>query len=224
MVVAWAMLTDEQRATCDRFRDALADELKEDRDHRSWLGTLVFRCDRCCSCTCENVHAARSRDCIYGFLLADQACLLRYLRARDWHLQKAETMIRATLQWRREYKPHEIKFDEVKDVLVSGFLLSCFGRPPHRNCEGSRFTVSQWLGFRRPAGYICETRRLQSLLCWYYLLLFLISFYPSLIADQRLKALVYTLENATQHMKNGVEKICWIMDFSGRRMLCGCHS
>lgn len=52
----------------------------------------------------------------------DDMQFVRYLRARDWDIDKAETMLRTTLEWRRHYKPEEIKFDEVKEVAEYGAL------------------------------------------------------------------------------------------------------
>jgi hypothetical protein len=45
-------------------------------------------------------------------------CCCRYLRARDWHLDKVEAMLRETIQWRRESKPSEITQEEIADVMV----------------------------------------------------------------------------------------------------------
>ncbi|XP_047970539.1 phosphatidylinositol transfer protein 3-like [Salvia hispanica] len=41
------------------------------------------------------------------------ACLRRYLEARSWNLDKAKKMLEATLKWRSEYKPEEIRWHEV---------------------------------------------------------------------------------------------------------------
>ena len=38
----------------------------------------------------------------------------RYMRASKWNLRDAETRLKATLEWRREYKPDLIPPDEVK--------------------------------------------------------------------------------------------------------------
>lgn len=41
------------------------------------------------------------------------ACLRRYLEARNWNLDKAQKMLEATLKWRSEFKPEEIRWHEV---------------------------------------------------------------------------------------------------------------
>ncbi|KAL6224644.1 hypothetical protein ACLB2K_003499 [Fragaria x ananassa] len=41
------------------------------------------------------------------------ACLGRYLEARNWNLEKAKKLIEETLRWRASYKPEEIRWHEV---------------------------------------------------------------------------------------------------------------
>ncbi|PWA59234.1 cellular retinaldehyde binding/alpha-tocopherol transport [Artemisia annua] len=41
------------------------------------------------------------------------ACLRRYLEARNWNLEKAKKMLEDTLEWRSNYKPEKICWDEV---------------------------------------------------------------------------------------------------------------
>uniref|UniRef100_A0A7C9CLH8 CRAL-TRIO domain-containing protein n=1 Tax=Opuntia streptacantha TaxID=393608 RepID=A0A7C9CLH8_OPUST len=41
------------------------------------------------------------------------ACLRRYLEARNWNVDKAKKMIEETLKWRATYKPEEIRWHEV---------------------------------------------------------------------------------------------------------------
>ena len=38
------------------------------------------------------------------------ACLRRYLEARNWNVDKAKKMIEETLKWRDTYKPEEIRW------------------------------------------------------------------------------------------------------------------
>lgn len=41
------------------------------------------------------------------------ACLKRYLEARNWNVDKSKKMLKDTLKWRSVYKPEEIRWDEV---------------------------------------------------------------------------------------------------------------
>lgn len=41
------------------------------------------------------------------------ACLRRYLEARNWNVPKAKKMLEETLRWRAEYKPEDIRWDEI---------------------------------------------------------------------------------------------------------------
>ncbi|MBA0851361.1 hypothetical protein Goshw_018546, partial [Gossypium schwendimanii] len=41
------------------------------------------------------------------------ACLRRYLEARNWNVDKANKMLEETLKWRLTYKPEEIRWHEV---------------------------------------------------------------------------------------------------------------
>nr|AFK41840.1 unknown [Medicago truncatula] len=41
------------------------------------------------------------------------ACLKRYLEARNWNVDKSKKMLKGTLKWRSVYKPEEIRWDEV---------------------------------------------------------------------------------------------------------------
>jgi len=40
----------------------------------------------------------------------DDACLRRYLEARNWNVDKAKKMLEETLKWRSIYKPEEIRW------------------------------------------------------------------------------------------------------------------
>ncbi|CAL5220949.1 g3051 [Coccomyxa viridis] len=54
-------------------------------------------------------------------VFASDACLKRFLTARG-SVAKASQQLRKTLQWRSEYKPHSIKWDEVTDCAQGGRL------------------------------------------------------------------------------------------------------
>lgn len=45
--------------------------------------------------------------------LCTDACLRRYLAARNWNVDKAKKMLQETLKWRAAYKPEEIRWNEV---------------------------------------------------------------------------------------------------------------
>lgn len=48
------------------------------------------------------------------------ADLCRYLRAREWNLQKALDMIKATIAWRNEVRPQDIKLATVREMYDRG--------------------------------------------------------------------------------------------------------
>jgi len=50
----------------------------------------------------------------------DDMCLLRYLRARDYNIDKAYKMIIDSVTWRRTFKPETIKFSEVEPIARTG--------------------------------------------------------------------------------------------------------
>ncbi|KAL5558055.1 hypothetical protein UlMin_034266 [Ulmus minor] len=50
------------------------------------------------------------------------ACLRRYLEARNWNLNKSKKMLEETIKWRSTYKPEEIRWDEVAHEGETGKL------------------------------------------------------------------------------------------------------
>ncbi|KAL4855262.1 Phosphatidylinositol transfer protein 3 [Chlorella vulgaris] len=48
---------------------------------------------------------------------------IRYLRARSWKVDKAAKMLLETLKWRGEYKPQELKWDNIKHEGARGKLF-----------------------------------------------------------------------------------------------------
>ncbi|WOL19412.1 random slug protein 5-like [Canna indica] len=52
--------------------------------------------------------------------LSSDASISRYLIARNWNVAKATKMLKETLKWRLEYKPEEIRWDEVSHEGETG--------------------------------------------------------------------------------------------------------
>jgi len=56
----------------------------------------------------------------------DDACLVRYLKARvdkyGWNVEKSLAMIQDSLKWRREFKPDSTKEEDLKELVEAGVL------------------------------------------------------------------------------------------------------
>ncbi|KAI3996478.1 hypothetical protein MKX01_001316 [Papaver californicum] len=52
--------------------------------------------------------------------LFSDASILRYLRARKWNTKQACKMLRETLEWRMEYKPEQICWDDIAREAETG--------------------------------------------------------------------------------------------------------
>ncbi|KAL7097587.1 hypothetical protein ACP275_10G153700 [Erythranthe tilingii] len=48
------------------------------------------------------------------------ASILRYLRARNWNAKKATKMLKETLKWRIQYRPDNIKWDDIAQEAARG--------------------------------------------------------------------------------------------------------
>ncbi|GLT37230.1 hypothetical protein SLA2020_115620 [Shorea laevis] len=53
-------------------------------------------------------------------IFCNDACIARYLRARNWNVRKATKMLKASLKWRAVYKPEEIRWEEVAHEAETG--------------------------------------------------------------------------------------------------------
>ncbi|KAJ6801778.1 random slug protein 5-like [Iris pallida] len=53
-------------------------------------------------------------------LYCSDACIKRYLTARNWNIKKATKMLKETLKWRLDYKPEEICWEEVAHEAETG--------------------------------------------------------------------------------------------------------
>ncbi|URE22303.1 CRAL TRIO domain containing protein [Musa troglodytarum] len=52
--------------------------------------------------------------------LCSDASVSRYLRARNWNVEKASKMLKESLKWRLEYKPETIRWDDVAHEAETG--------------------------------------------------------------------------------------------------------
>ncbi|CAH8357140.1 unnamed protein product [Eruca vesicaria subsp. sativa] len=62
------------------------------------------------------------------------AAISRYLAARNGHVKKATKMLKETLKWRTQYKPEEIRWEEISQEAETGkiYRANCtdkYGRP-----------------------------------------------------------------------------------------------
>jgi hypothetical protein len=48
------------------------------------------------------------------------ACIARYLRARNWNVKKTTKMLKESLKWRLEYKPEEIRWEDIAQEAETG--------------------------------------------------------------------------------------------------------
>ncbi|KAH9301003.1 hypothetical protein KI387_012586, partial [Taxus chinensis] len=83
-----------------------------------------------------------------SFLFCSDACLGRYLEARNWNFHKARKMLDETLKWREAYKPEEIRWDEVASEGETGKIyranyLDRLGRTVILLRPGKQNTTSQ---------------------------------------------------------------------------------
>lgn len=62
---------------------------------------------------------------------------VRYLRARQWDLAKAEAMLRATLKWRLDFRPHDLTWRDVEREACTGKLFVS----PHPDIDGRPVVV-----------------------------------------------------------------------------------
>ncbi|XP_038703074.1 phosphatidylinositol transfer protein 3-like [Tripterygium wilfordii] len=53
-------------------------------------------------------------------IYCSDASISRHLRARNWNIKKATKMLKGTLKWRAEYKPEEIRWEEIACEAETG--------------------------------------------------------------------------------------------------------
>ncbi|KAL5703925.1 hypothetical protein ACHQM5_022417 [Ranunculus cassubicifolius] len=53
-------------------------------------------------------------------IYCSDASITRHLRARNWHVKKTIKMMKDTLKWRYQYKPEEIRWEEIANEAETG--------------------------------------------------------------------------------------------------------
>lgn len=116
---------------------------------------------------------------------ATRGTYVRYLRARNWNIKKATSMLKDSLQWRLEMKPHEL----------------CWENICHEGKRGKLFMLEKPDKEGRPV-VLMRPRNEEAY---------------SGDSEERIKWLVYTLEQASRHAdKHSPDgKMTWLIDFVG---------
>ncbi|KZV41705.1 random slug protein 5-like [Dorcoceras hygrometricum] len=78
-------------------------------------------------------------------------CISRYLRARNWNVKKAVKMLKTSLKWRSEFKPEEIRWEDVAQEAETGKIYRTsykdkYGRPVlvmRPRCQNSKSIKGQ---------------------------------------------------------------------------------
>jgi len=118
-------------------------------------------------------------------------CLVRYLRARSWKIKDATKMLQATIEWRKQYKPEEIGWDDIKSEAATGkqYLLPDPNNGGHATDRAGRPVL-----IMRPR---CENTR---------------------DYETQMKYVVYHLETSSwlaDKSATSDARMCWIVDFVG---------
>lgn len=67
-------------------------------------------------------------------LYCSDAAIVRHLIARNWDVKKAMKMLKSTLKWRLEYKPEEIRWEEVAKEAETGKIYRSDFVDKHGRC------------------------------------------------------------------------------------------
>ncbi|XP_052202176.1 uncharacterized protein LOC127807959 isoform X2 [Diospyros lotus] len=70
-------------------------------------------------------------------IYCSNASISRYLRAQNWDTKKATKMLEQSLKWRLEYKPEEIRWDQVASEAETGNMY----RAPYTDKQGRAVLV-----------------------------------------------------------------------------------
>ncbi|XP_017250027.1 uncharacterized protein LOC108220696 isoform X1 [Daucus carota subsp. sativus] len=158
----------------------------------------------------------------HGLKFCSDACLRRYLEARNWNVDKAKKMLEETLKWRSTYKPQDIRWHEVAHEGETGKVSRAdfhdrSGRTVLIMRPGMQEVEVTWkcysVGLQRTKrGHICNFQQRflfmsnENLDFWLQ---------NTTSSDGNVRHLVYLLENAILNLPEGQEQMSWLVDFNG---------
>ncbi|KAK3017146.1 hypothetical protein RJ639_007821 [Escallonia herrerae] len=133
------------------------------------------------------------------------ACLRRYLEARNWNVEKAKKMLEETLKWRSIFKPEEIH--ELLNLFAPR-LGSSQHEVAHEGETGkvSRANFHDRMG--RPVLIMRPVITQPSIL-------FSAGPQKTVAGEGNISHLVYLLENAILNLPEDQEQMSWLVDFTG---------
>ncbi|CBI19134.3 uncharacterized protein LOC100250501 isoform X2 [Vitis vinifera] len=84
-------------------------------------------------------------------IYCSDASIARYLTARNWNVKKATKMLKETLKWRSEYKPEEIRWEDIAQEAETGKIYRANYIDKHGrtvlvmkpSCQNSKSTKGQ---------------------------------------------------------------------------------
>uniref|UniRef100_A0A453H8V0 CRAL-TRIO domain-containing protein n=4 Tax=Aegilops tauschii subsp. strangulata TaxID=200361 RepID=A0A453H8V0_AEGTS len=116
-----------------------------------------------------------------GEKYCSEACLARYLEARNWNVDKSRKMLEESLKWRALSRPEDIRWPDVSVEAETGKMY----RATFTDREGRTVVIM------RPAKQNTSSH------------------------EGQLRYLIYTLENAVLSLPQGLDKMVWLIDFTG---------
>ncbi|XP_037429058.1 phosphatidylinositol transfer protein PDR17-like [Triticum dicoccoides] len=116
-----------------------------------------------------------------GEKYCSEACLARYLEARNWNIDKSRKMLEESLKWRAVSRPEDIRWPDVSVEAETGKMY----RATFTDREGRTVVIM------RPAKQNTSSH------------------------EGQLRYLIYTLENAVLSLPQGLDKMVWLIDFTG---------
>ncbi|EMS48045.1 hypothetical protein TRIUR3_30793 [Triticum urartu] len=151
---------------------------------------------------------------IQGFL--SDASILRFLRARNWNVQKSSKMLKSAVKWRAAYKPEMISWIH---MFIGKTKEQCNLYIDEKLEEQSYLYI---LVFKEEIAHEAETGKIYRADYKDKLGRTVLVLRPGLenttSGKEQIKYLVYSLEKAIMNLTDDQEKMVWMIDFQGWTM------